>query len=172
MGVLALVMGLSGGVAHAATAEGTLLTNTVTITFWSGPLSGQIPYEVSYNSTATVRIIKPVVYLSKVASSGVVSVGGTVTFAVCADNARNDSILNVTMYDVVPNGLMFDHWNVVDTNTSVAPPATTRSWSVSLAGPWNAAEPIGQPGPFYIKWVVPRVDILRQACVTYAAVVQ
>jgi len=165
----------------AATACGTIITNTAMITMWSGPID-QIGYEVSYGVTSTVMIICPITAIRKYAVPQEVSSGGAVTFYICVDNQRmsaDGSVWNVTITDRLPYGLAMDQVSLAQMNAyNYGVPAlagTDISWASSLAGPWTtwATPPgAGQVAPFYIRWRVSSIGTLKSGCVAFHATVQ
>lgn len=167
-----LVAAMAPGRANAASAAcGTIITNAATITFWSGPLD-QIGYELSYNVTATVRVICPVTAVVKYAVPRVVAAGGTVTFFVCIDNQRmspDGSVWNVTVTDKLPDGMGFVAFNP---GAYIPAPGVvlSTSYATSLGGTWTGGSPApGTQDPLYLRWVVSQVGTLKSACVTYSA---
>jgi uncharacterized repeat protein (TIGR01451 family) len=113
----------AAGRAGAMTTCGSLVTNVATATMWSG-LPDFVPYEVSYNATAAVRIKCPAALrLAKFAdlpyANGgdtiVASTGTTVKFTICVINELTFSVWGVTMTDKLPDNVMFvdgdDSWN-------------------------------------------------------------
>ena len=159
----------------AAAPCGADILNTASVTMWSGPID-QIGYALSYNVSASVRIVCPVTGLVKYARPSLVSAGGNVTFFVCVDNQRIDgSVWNVTVTDRMPDGLGFVAFNPESyvgstVGANLWGGTITTSWAASLAGPWTAGAPVaGQQDPLFLRWVISAVGPLRTACVTFSA---
>ncbi len=159
------------GTAVAATACGTIITNVANTWMWSGPID-QIEFPLTYNVTATVKVICPVTALVKYADRSVASAGATVTFYICVDNQRmsvDGSVWNVTMTDRLPDGMGFIDWNTNNYGGTVS----WSAWSTSLApGGWSSAAPaVGTQDPLYMRWQVASIAPMKSACVTYRATV-
>jgi uncharacterized repeat protein (TIGR01451 family) len=178
--IIAAALLLAPRAAFAATSCGTLVTNTATITMWSGPID-QIGYTLSYNVTATVKIICPITAVNKYAKPQVVSSGGVVTFYICIDNQRmsaDGSVWNVTVTDRLPYGMALDIASMTLDNYGVGALANTDiAWSPNgAANSWTlwstSAPPAGQAAPFYLRWRIPRIGVLASGCVSYRATVQ
>ena len=165
--------------ASAATPCGTDIVNVASVTMWSGPID-QIGYELSYNVSATVRVICPITAIVKYAVPKVVAAGGLVTFYICIDNQRmaaDGSVWNITVTDRLPYGMALDNASMITYGYGVGALANTDiAWSASLAGPWTLwsvlAPPAGQAAPFYLRWRVPMVGTIKSGCVAYRATVQ
>jgi uncharacterized repeat protein (TIGR01451 family) len=165
--------------AHAAAAAcGQIILNTATVTLWSGPID-QIGYALTYNASAQVRVICPVVLIDKRADRAVASAGSTVTFSIWIDNqyvTTDGSVWNVTITDRLPYGMALDNpgmnignWNVgALANTDVA-------WATSPAGPWtlwSTPPALWTVSPLWLRWRVPRLGPSTSGCVTYRATIQ
>jgi hypothetical protein len=157
--------------AMAATSCGAVITNTATITMWSGPID-QIGYEVSYNVTATVRVICPVTAVLKYARPAEVAATGVTTFYICIDNQRmssDGSVWNVTVTDRLSDGMGFVAFNP-QSYVIGGGAVLTSSWAASLAGPWTVGSPVaGQQDPLFLRWVISYVGTLKSGCVTFSA---
>ena len=157
--------------AQAATSCGTIITNAATITMWSGPID-QIGYELSYNVTATVKVICPVTAILKYARPNVVATTGTVVFYICVDNQRmtaDGSVWNITVTDRLSDGLGFVAFNP-DSYVMGGGTVSAGAYAASLAGPWTAgAPPVGQQDPLFMRWVISYVGTLKSGCVSFSA---
>jgi len=163
---------------QAGAACGSIILNTATVTLWSGPID-QIGFALTYNASAQVTVICPVVLPWKYADRAVASAGSTVTFWVCVNNMYMDvdgSVWNVTMTDRLPYGMGLDVAGMGSANWGVgALVATDMAWSASPAGPWtlwSTPPPAGQAAPLWLRWRVPRVGPLTSGCVSYRATIQ
>lgn len=162
--------------ASAATPCGTNIVNVASVTMWSGPID-QIGYELSYNVSATVRVICPITAIVKYAVPKVVAAGGLVTFYICIDNQRmaaDGSVWNITVTDRLPYGMAFDANSMLAFNYGTgAMVANDLGWSTSLAGPWTLGQPAGNSvAPLYLRWRVPMIGTIKSGCVAYRATVQ
>lgn len=186
-----LLMGLVGAAwlavagaepAHAATAEGTILTNTASLSMNSGPYSW-IQYECSYAATATVLIIPPprLVLSKQVTADGtyrdqfIAGAGAVLTYRLCAKNDTVTVASGVVMTDRMPAGMAFDSapsdWTGGNYYTGAAPTLTTASGAAlppATAG-WPAA---GTAGPLYLRWTVSAIDSFKSVCVTFRVTIQ
>lgn len=173
--VVAALLGL-GGVAHGATANGTLITNTATITMWSGPID-QIGYELTYVAEATIRVITPVTSLLKYADRGTASSGATVTFYICINNERmtaDGSVWNVVIIDRMPNGMGFISANLDNYGTGIAAGSPMYGGALGTINTTYTAgtnPPVGQIAPLYMRWKMDMVGPMKSACVTFRATV-
>ena len=162
------------GRAHAGSACGSLITNTATVTMWSGPVD-QIGFVLTYNVTAVVQVLCPVVSMVKYANRDMASVGSTVTFFICIVNDRNDSIWNVTITDRLPRNMGFWDWNTANYNATTGGPWTVnQAYSTAgLGGPWNraVAPNQGQGADLWMRWRIQMIGPARSACMTYRATV-
>ena len=158
-------------VAQAATSCGAIITNTATITMWSGPID-QIGYEVSYNVTATVKVICPVTAVLKYARPAEVAASGVTTFYICIDNQRmsaDGSVWNVTVTDRLSDGMGFVAFNP-QSYIIGGGAILTSSYATSLAGPWTVGTPAGgTQDPLFLRWVINYVGTLKSGCVTFSA---
>jgi len=167
-----LVAASLSGRAHAGSACGALITNTAMLTMWSGPVD-QIGYVLTYAVTAVVRVVCPVVSMTKYANRNVAAVGSTVTFFICVINDRADSIWNVTVTDRMPMSMGFWSWSTGNYNiTSGGPYAINQAWAPTLTGVYSTTAPAGGTiGPLYMRWRIERIGPAKSACVTYQATV-
>ena len=161
--------GYTGEAVATATSCGTLITNVATVTMWSGPMD-QIGYELSYNVTATVRVVCPVTALVKYADRDVASVGSVVTFFICVVNDRmtvDGSVWNVTLTDRVPANMEVVGWSFYGGTMVGAFPY----WNTSLAvNGWNSSSPATQVGPnIYLRWRFSMIGPMKSACATFQA---
>jgi len=161
----ALTMGTN--TAQAGTAAGSLITNVVIISMDSG-FPSYVPYTVTYNSTAEVRIKPPDVMSSyKTASPSMLGSGGVVTFRIWIVGAYSDSSWNVTVTDKLPGNSSFagnySVWNGGGTPGTWYPSYSADGTSFTAGQPNN-----GQTGPYYLRWAHTRLGPLKSAYVEYS----
>jgi len=180
-GVLVALAVLASGRAQGATVCGTLITNVVTATLSSG-FPDYVLYEVSYNATATVRVLCPATLrFEKYVDWPEACAGTTVRFYVCVVNETNDSVWGATVTDRMPGNMSYvdrdGTWNDAVGDyyipaTPGSPPAYVRAWAGSVIPGMTAGDPPGgQLVPLYLRWTIDYVGPKRSACVTYRAVV-
>jgi hypothetical protein len=111
------------GRARAATAEGALLTNVATATFWS--LQGT-PLLPEWNGTAYVLVVAPSIQVSKTADPWIECPGATVTFCIYAVNeSLYTSAFNVILNDRLPDLFAYvsgqDRWAGNTSGATITP---------------------------------------------------
>ncbi len=179
-------LGMCTGPAHAATATGTILTNTASMYVITPPTT--IPpltrYDVSYSATATVEVIPPpqLLVTKRVTADGtyldrfVAGAGAVVTFRICA---RNDTVTvanGVVLTDIMPAGMTFESapvdWTGDNYYTGTAPTLAIAS-GTPPPPPTAAAWPTtGTAGPQVLRWTVSAIDSFKSVCVTFQARIQ
>ena len=145
------------GRAPALTMCGSMLTNSISVTFGSNP-AGSVQFAVSYNTTANVLINCPVISVAKVATPTLQTAGQVVTFRISVSNTSPYfSAFNVAVIDRLPDNM---EWAGVATiywaNMPVAPVWTEGSAN-AYPGPYGATPASGQDFPYYLRWTL---DIL------------
>lgn len=169
--VASLCAGAISGRALAATACGTLVTNVANTYMWSGA-PDFIEYPLTYNVTATVKVICPVTAFMKYADRGMASSGSTLTFYMCVDNQRmsvDGSVWNVTITDRLPDGVGFIDWNTNNYGGTVS----WQAWKADTApNGWTTTAPVvGQLDPLYLRWAIASIAPMKSACVSYRVTV-
>ena len=164
---LALVVAVLGRGVHAATADGTLITNVATATF-STPTGG--PFAVTFGATATVIVLSPCVALQKVADTTVQAAGGTVTYTLWVVNCSAAmSAFNILVTDKLPDNMAYD-----------APRGTFgnggawSSFESATGGPTTyvaGTPPAGQVTPYYLRFLLDILGPSKSAYVKYSAVI-
>jgi uncharacterized repeat protein (TIGR01451 family) len=162
--------------ACAMAADGSLITNTVSATFYSmaGAVQNVSPaYRTTYLATANVLISCPTVILKKVPSTSFQAVGGLVTFRIWVVNTSFlASSFNVCITDRLSD----------NTEYTLPAPFALAPWtwapggqwyatgSVTNAAPWNpiVAGTAGQDTPFYLRWCLFQLGPGKSAYVEYA----
>jgi len=144
---------LLAGRASALTMGGSLLTNSVTVTFGSNP-AGSVQFLVSYNSSASVLINSPTIIVSKIATPTLQTAGQVVVFRVwVANTSPYFSAFNVAVIDRLPDnmewaGAASAYW------TNMPAPVWTEGSAAGYAGPYGATPGAGQDFPYYLRWTL------------------
>jgi uncharacterized repeat protein (TIGR01451 family) len=153
--------------AAATVADGTLITNMATATFYADD-QGQ-SYSVSYGATCNVLIAGPDVQFMKTASPTVACSGSTVTFCITAvNNSPIASAFNLVLKDVFPN-----EWYYVNGQTSWSTSGTINvGYLNTFETIYTAGEPpTGQALPFRLAWGIPVMGPKKSAMVCFKATV-
>lgn len=164
---LAICLALAGS-AHALTMCGSLLTNSVSVTFGSNP-AGSVLFNVSYNSSASVLINCPTVIVSKTATPTLQTAGQTVVFRVwVANTSPYFSAFNVAVIDRLPDnmewaGVASAYW------TNMPAPVWTEGSANAYPGPYGATPASGQDFPYYLRWTLNLVGPGRSGFVEFTA---
>jgi len=175
MGYLAAVVVAAGlmatGRGWAATSDCAQITNFASATYDN---TQGVGYTVSYNATADVQVATPNVYIGKTATPTLQGAGGVVQFCITYQNVSYcASAFNVTVVDRTPDGM-----NVVSAAPVIWSPGGI-VWDpqeyASMAAPntWVVGNvPVGQVGPYNLRWVADVVSPRRSGMICYSAVVQ
>lgn len=175
--VVALVLAgtlCAPGLARAMSADGALITNGVSATFYGiGGLGLPNAYRITYIATANVLVSCPVVIVKKQPNTSFQAVGGLVTFRIWVVNSSlQASSFNVCVTDRLPDNMEY---------VGPAPFALTWTWaptgqwygtgSTTNAPPWTApvAGTVGQDPPFYLRWCIPQLGPGKSAFVEFSA---
>ena len=179
--VAVLIAVLAAGPAPAMTTDGTLITNVAAASYWS---ADGAKYVLSYNTTANVLVVSPVINLVKRASPTMQCSGGTVTFCIYAINSSAfSSAFNVVVEDWLPldsvyqNGMSF----IIGSRTVWNPQAVTITpgFSFYTVGPgwrtwYTPIDADGDPdalGQYYIKWAISAIGPGKSVMLCYKALV-
>ena len=167
VGVGVGLLGLVGGGANAATADGTLITNVACATFSTASNAG---YAVSYCATATVIVQNPCVTLIKTPDLTIQAAGGTVTYTIWVVNCSPvGSAFNITVTDKLPDNVAWD--------------APRGSWAGLSGGTWfpsnasngttwvNGSPLAGQTTPYYLRFVLTQLGPSKSAFQTFSVTV-
>ena len=148
-----LIALLASGSASALSICGSMLTNTISVTFGSNP-AGSVPFTVSYNSSASVLINCPVITVSKTATPTLQTAGQTVVFRVWVANTSPwFSAFNVAVIDRLPDNM---EWAGVATTywTNMPAPVWAEGSSATYPGPYAGSPLSGQDYPYYMRWTL------------------
>jgi len=157
------------GYASALTMCGSLLTNSVTVTFGSNP-AGSVMFNVSYNSSATVLINCPTIIVNKIATPTLQTAGQTVVFRVWVANTSPwFSAFNVAVIDRLPDnmewaGVASVYW------TNMPAPVWTEGAAAAYLGPYGVGAPAsGQDFPYYMRWTLDQIGPGKSGYVEFQA---
>ena len=167
--VAALLISLfMSGRASALTMCGSLLTNSVSVTFGSNP-AGSVLFNVSYNSSATVLINCPAIIVNKIATPTLQTAGQTVVFRVWVSNTSPYfSAFNVAVIDRLPDnmewaGVVTAYW------TNMPAPVWTEGSAAAYPGPYGGTPASGQDFPYYMRWTLNQLGPLKSGYVEFQA---
>jgi uncharacterized repeat protein (TIGR01451 family) len=167
--VAILVAGLAGwaGPVRAMTADGTVITNTVCITFSSATGRG---WAVSFCVTSRPMVGNPCALVQKAVSPATQTSGGTMTYTIWVVNCGpTASAWNLVAVDPLPDNVSYDAFRGSWPGVSAGTWARYRG---ADGASWQAADPAaGQVAPYYLRFVLDMLGPNRSAMQTYSVVI-
>lgn len=157
--------------ARAATADGTIITNTVSATysttFTPGPGSG---YSVSYSATARVVAQDPCIDIKKYAEPPGQVVGEIATFRIWVINCSvSASAFNITVYDKLPLDTYYAQGYMSYPSAEWTNAYNLDGGTIYIDGEMNAGLVTGLES---VRYYLPRLGINKSAWVSYQVTIQ
>ncbi|MEK7477643.1 MAG: hypothetical protein AAB152_18645 [Candidatus Coatesbacteria bacterium] len=178
LGAVAIAAILAGGTgsAVAATAEGTLITGVLCMTY--GSVNPGVQYSASYCVTGVALVANPQILATKIATPSIESSGATLTYCIWVSNVSAfTSAFNVHVIDIIPGSSGVMAYVQGQENWITATPGATVTFGYGSQPPWNAFRtlywgsecPAGQTGPYGIRWVVSLIGPGKSALLCWKA---